>query len=179
MFADPTNHAARELQADTFEQLGYQSESATFRNAYPDRCAGAAQRHDAARDRRAGAATSTAMTIDQIFDSLAVKLKAEEVGGTVDLAQLHVHRCASDADARGCCACRTGRCTPVAGRHDDAAAATFRLARATLLDVADGSTTFAQAIAAGDAEADGDVAAAGAIFDHLDVFMTNFALVEP
>ena len=34
VFADPTNTAARELQADAFEQLGYQSESATFRNAY-------------------------------------------------------------------------------------------------------------------------------------------------
>ena len=34
MFADPTNAEARELQADALEQLGYQSESATFRNAY-------------------------------------------------------------------------------------------------------------------------------------------------
>ena len=32
--ADPTNTAARDLQADALEQLGYQAESATFRNAY-------------------------------------------------------------------------------------------------------------------------------------------------
>ena len=34
VFADPTNVEARELQADALEQLGYQSESATFRNAF-------------------------------------------------------------------------------------------------------------------------------------------------
>lgn len=34
VFADPTNQAARHLQADALEQMGYQSESATWRNAY-------------------------------------------------------------------------------------------------------------------------------------------------
>ena len=34
VFADPDNAAARALLADTFEQLGYAAESATWRNAY-------------------------------------------------------------------------------------------------------------------------------------------------
>jgi alkyl sulfatase BDS1-like metallo-beta-lactamase superfamily hydrolase len=34
VFADPDNRAARELLADSYEQLGYQSESANFRNIY-------------------------------------------------------------------------------------------------------------------------------------------------
>jgi alkyl sulfatase BDS1-like metallo-beta-lactamase superfamily hydrolase len=34
VFAEPGNRAARELAADAFEQLGYQSESATWRNSY-------------------------------------------------------------------------------------------------------------------------------------------------
>jgi len=34
VFAQPDNRAARELQADALEQLGYQSENATWRNAY-------------------------------------------------------------------------------------------------------------------------------------------------
>ncbi len=34
VFADPGNTEARRLQADALEQLGYQSESATWRNAY-------------------------------------------------------------------------------------------------------------------------------------------------
>ena len=34
VFADPANKAARDLGADALEQLGYQSEAATWRNAY-------------------------------------------------------------------------------------------------------------------------------------------------
>ena len=34
VFADPNNKAARELEADAFEQLGYQAESGPWRNAY-------------------------------------------------------------------------------------------------------------------------------------------------
>ena len=34
VFADPDNAAARELQADTLEQLGYQAENGTWRNFY-------------------------------------------------------------------------------------------------------------------------------------------------
>ncbi len=34
VFADPANQEARQLSADAMEQLGYQSESATWRNAY-------------------------------------------------------------------------------------------------------------------------------------------------
>jgi alkyl sulfatase BDS1-like metallo-beta-lactamase superfamily hydrolase len=34
VFADPANQEARELAADAYEQLGYLSESATWRNAY-------------------------------------------------------------------------------------------------------------------------------------------------
>ena len=34
VFAEPDNQAARALLADTFEQLGYAAESATWRNAY-------------------------------------------------------------------------------------------------------------------------------------------------
>jgi alkyl sulfatase BDS1-like metallo-beta-lactamase superfamily hydrolase len=34
VFSEPDNRAARELQAATLEQMGYQAESATWRNAY-------------------------------------------------------------------------------------------------------------------------------------------------
>src|SRR6186997_2658419 len=34
VFAEPTNRAARDLAADAMEQLGYQAESATWRNSY-------------------------------------------------------------------------------------------------------------------------------------------------
>ena len=67
----------------------------------------------------------------------------------------------------------------IEGRHDDGADVTLTLPKSVLHGVVDGSTTFADAVAAGDAQATGDVAATGAIFDHLDVFMNFFKLVEP
>ena len=67
----------------------------------------------------------------------------------------------------------------VGGRHDSEAAVAFTLAKEVLLDVVRGTTTFAGAVAAGVARAEGDVAAADTVFGHLDVFMNNFPLVEP
>ena len=44
VFADPTNDAARAVQADAFEQLGYQAEGPQWRNIYLVRGDGAARR---------------------------------------------------------------------------------------------------------------------------------------
>ena len=81
VFADPTNTAGRELQADALEQLGYQAESATWRNAY---LTGAMELRDGpppARPAPARPCMAVALTIDMIFDALAIRLKAEEVAG--------------------------------------------------------------------------------------------------
>jgi len=174
VFADPSNVEARELQADTLEQLGYQSESATYRNAF---LTGAQElRNGTLPSRPAGrSGYLDAMTIDQIFDSLAVKLKAEEVGGL----SMAINFAITDLDEQWILILSNRTLHAIAGRHDDAAAVTFQLSRPTLLRVVGGSLTFADAIANGEATADGDVGAADAIFGHLDVFMSNFALVEP
>ena len=63
--------------------------------------------------------------------------------------------------------------------HSPQEAVTFTLTKRVFQHVIEGGTTFAGAVAAGDATAVGDVAAAGTIFDHLDVFMNFFKLVEP
>lgn len=42
VFADPSNQKARELLADTYEQLGYQAENGTWRNLTPGRSDGIA-----------------------------------------------------------------------------------------------------------------------------------------
>jgi alkyl sulfatase BDS1-like metallo-beta-lactamase superfamily hydrolase len=174
VFADPSNQDGRELQADMLEQLGYQSESATFRNAF---LTGAQELRNGTMAPRPATKSSylEAMTIDQIFDSLAVKLKSEEVGGL----SASVNFTLTDLDERWVLRLSNRTLHAVPGRHDPDATVTFRLARPVLLQVVEGAISFADAIAAGVAEADGDVDAAAAIFGHLDVFMTNFALVEP
>lgn len=82
VFADPSNVAARQLQADALEQLGYQSESGQWRNFYLT----------AARELRQGvnaAATPrtlspdmiSALSIDNLFDYLAVRLNGPSAAG--------------------------------------------------------------------------------------------------
>ena len=83
MFADPSNQQARGLAADAYEQLGYQAESATARNALP------ARRHGAAQRRAAGCPSITtqapdvirALTLDMFFDYLGVRLNGDKAQG--------------------------------------------------------------------------------------------------
>ncbi|MBU6317890.1 MAG: hypothetical protein KGR47_15355, partial [Acidobacteria bacterium] len=168
VFADPSNTAARELQADTFEQLGYQSESATFRNAY---LTGAQELRNGTLPSRPARRTGyqDAMTVEQMFDTLAVRLKAEEVGGLSVLLNFTF----TDVDEDWVLGLSNRALHTVADRHDDAAALTMRLTRSQLLAVIDGEGSFA------DVEHWGDLAAADAIFGHIDVFMSMFPLVEP
>jgi alkyl sulfatase BDS1-like metallo-beta-lactamase superfamily hydrolase len=174
VFADPTNEAARELQADAFEQLGYQSESATFRNAY---LSGAQELRNGRLPsnpvRRIG--YQNAMTVEQLFDTLAVRLKAEEVGGISVLLNFTF----TDVNEQWVLGLSNRALHAVPGRHDQSAAATFTLSRDTLLGIVDGGDSFAAAVEQGRAVASGDIEAAAHIFGHLDVFMSMFALVEP
>ena len=174
VFADPTNLDARELQADTFEQLGYQAQSATFRNAF---LMGAQELRNGTPDPKPATRNSylDAMTIEQIVDSLAVKVKSEEVGGLAVSVNLSFTDLGEDWVLRLSNRTLHG----VRGRHDADAAVTFTLTKRVFQQVIEGGVTFAAAVAAGDAIAVGDVAAAGTIFDHLDVFMNFFKLVEP
>lgn len=76
VFAAPDNAAARELQADTLEQLGYQSENATWRNVY---LSGAHELRSGVAEARArnGAPDMVrALTPSMFFDYLAVRIDA-------------------------------------------------------------------------------------------------------
>ncbi|MFI0723321.1 alkyl/aryl-sulfatase [Streptomyces sp. NPDC021224] len=74
LFAEPDHAAARELQADAFEQLGYGSENGTWRNFY---LTGALElRHGAVGTPTVAAAPDllAALTADQLFDALAIRV---------------------------------------------------------------------------------------------------------
>jgi alkyl sulfatase BDS1-like metallo-beta-lactamase superfamily hydrolase len=75
VFAEPDNEAARTLQADTLEQLGYQAESGPWRGFYLT----AAQelRHGAPSGGGSGTGSGDvvrAMTVEMLLDYLAVRL---------------------------------------------------------------------------------------------------------
>ena len=82
VFADPTNTEARYLAADAFEQLGYQAESATWRNAY---LLGAQElRNTTAPVRRpspgVGADMLHAMPLRLVFDYLGTRINGPRAG---------------------------------------------------------------------------------------------------
>ena len=77
----PSNKEARELGADALEQLGYQSEAATWRNAY---LLGAAELRNGVPKLPAASASAElfkGVTIDLAFDFLGVRLNAPKAEG--------------------------------------------------------------------------------------------------
>jgi alkyl sulfatase BDS1-like metallo-beta-lactamase superfamily hydrolase len=82
VYAEPDNKAARELCADALEQMGYQAESATWRNAF---LYGAQElRHGVfqvpARTMMA-ADTLAGLSTDIFFDALAIRVDPAKVAG--------------------------------------------------------------------------------------------------
>ena len=57
--------------------------------------------------------------------------------------------------------------------------ATVELDREVVIRIATGESTAADAIGAGRARIEGDAAAFTVLFEHLDVFMSMFPIVEP
>nr|WP_136250973.1 alkyl sulfatase dimerization domain-containing protein [Ningiella ruwaisensis] len=82
VFAEPDNQSARLLQADMFEQMGYQSESAGWRNTY---LAGAYELRFGKPEQvdavQAGPDMIRAMDSGLIFDFLGVRLNAQKALG--------------------------------------------------------------------------------------------------
>ena len=81
VFAEPGNAEARELQADVFEQMGYQSESGPWRDFY---LTGALElrnpRAPADKPRQASAGQLRTLGADDLLDSLSVRLIGERAG---------------------------------------------------------------------------------------------------
>ena len=81
VFANPNNAEARALQADALEQLGYQAESATWRNAY---LMGALELRSGPKDpgvSSSGPDTVRGMTNELLFDFIALRLNHEKTDG--------------------------------------------------------------------------------------------------
>ena len=176
VFAEPDNTAARDLQADALEQLGYQAESSTFRNAYLN----AAQELRNGPPKLAGGPVRArgllrAMTVEQVFDTMAIRLKSEEVGDQ----SLCINWSFTDIDEQWILGLSNRTLYYTQGRHDAAASAAITMTRTTLIEVLSQQTTIADEISNGTIKLDGDAAALLAIFGNLDTFMPGFNVIEP
>ncbi|MGW0247094.1 alkyl/aryl-sulfatase [Nocardia goodfellowii] len=178
IFADPDNRAARDLQATTFEQLGYGAENATWRNFY---LSGAYE----LRYGSFGTPTSTnaptmlaALTVDQIFDALSLRVDGPRAWNLRVVTEWQI----SDENRTHRVELSNGVLTHY-NRPDGAALpepdATFTLTRPTLIRVLLTGADFGVAVAAGDITIDGDptgLAKLVGVFDEPD---PDFAIVTP
>jgi len=180
VFADPTNTEARALQADLLEQLGYQSESSTFRNAY---LMGAQELRHGTPNLPASPARArgilVAMTVEQIFDTISVRLNSEAVGGLSLKLNWTFPDMAGTADEKWVLALSHRTLYGVQGRHDSEAVASISINRSLLIDILTQQTTFVDQITAGNIVLDGDGAALLNIFGNIDTNAPGFAIVEP
>ena len=93
VFADPTNEAARLLQADALEQLGYQSESGPWRDFY---LTGATELRangtmlKGLPGNAMGAGIVSSMTVDLLVDLIGVRLNGMRAVGTDTTVHLSV-----------------------------------------------------------------------------------------
>jgi alkyl sulfatase BDS1-like metallo-beta-lactamase superfamily hydrolase len=176
VFADPDCTEARELSARAMEQLAFQAESATWRNAY---LMGAKElRQRVVPSGRRGLASSDmvrAMTIEMFFDFVGVRVNAGRARGrsiTVDWA-------VPDAGERWRselrhCALSYHR-DPAPGPVD----ATVTLSREVIDALMMQQSTMAEALAAGRVQVEGDAAAFDTLWSMLDRFDPMFPIVEP
>ena len=171
VFADPSNHGARELQAAALEQLGYQSEAATWRNAY---LTGAAElRNGGSEPRRRRRGLMAAITLEQMVDALAVCLSAADTAGM--RSRLNVEL--TDSGERGVVGLSHQAIHFVPDHHDAEADCTVRVSKAIFAAAVSGEADAGQLIA--QAQVDGDVQALRAIFANLDHSQTGFNIVLP
>ena len=93
VFADPDNTEARELLAQTLHQLGYGAENGLWRNIYLRGRRGAARAASPTR-RPTSPSPSVlgALTIEQLFDSIAIRVDGLRAAEATVCDRLGVHR---------------------------------------------------------------------------------------
>lgn len=176
VFADPDNRAARELQADALEQLGYQAESGPWRNFY---LSGAKELRDGVLDlaapKSAGADTVRATPLDMFFDLLAVRLNGPRATGKVITLNARFTDIGEDYALR----VENGVLNYARGRQAADADATLITTREALDKVVLGEATAAEMLATGEARIEGDPAKLAEFLSLLDTFEFRFNIVTP
>jgi alkyl sulfatase BDS1-like metallo-beta-lactamase superfamily hydrolase len=176
VFSDPTNRAARELGADALEQLGYQAEAGTWRNAY---LVGAMElRNGLPRIPLGGtvnADTLKALSNAQLFDYLGVRLNGDKAEGKTMVLNWNF----TDSNQKFVLTLENSALTHVAGKQAADAGATVTLARETLDALTLRQTAFADAIKAGRVTIAGDPRQLEELWSMFDTFKVMFEIVEP
>jgi alkyl sulfatase BDS1-like metallo-beta-lactamase superfamily hydrolase len=176
VFAEPGNQEARALGADAYEQLGYQMESATARNAFLQ---GAAELRNGppklANFASAAPDVIRALTLDMFFDYLGVRLNGDKAQGKTIVLNWQF----TDTKQNYVLNLENSALTYVADAQADKADATLVLSRATLDEISLQQTTFPAALMVGKIAVNGQRAKVVELLGLLDTFALGFPIVEP
>jgi len=165
VYAEPANIEARALCADALEQMGYQAESATWRNAF---LYGAQELRHGVIQLPArigmGADTLAGLTSDMFFDMLAIRVDPAKAAGQSTVVNWHF----TDRDEKLVLTLSHCTLSHRMGEWSDAAAASVTMARSTLDQMILGKVTAPEALASGALKVDGDLSRFAALFAMLD-----------
>jgi alkyl sulfatase BDS1-like metallo-beta-lactamase superfamily hydrolase len=165
VYAEPTNKEARALCADALEQMGYQAESATWRNAF---LYGAQElRHGVFQmPARAamGADTLAGLATDMFFDMVAIRLDPAKAAGQSMVLNWHF----TDRAEKLALTLKHSTLTYRMGEWSERAAASITTSRVTLDAIVLGKTAVPEAMASGALRIEGDPSRFASLFGMLD-----------
>lgn len=175
VFADPKNIKARKLQADALEQLGYQAESAPWRNFYLT----------AAQELRGGvkrfpfslinADVLRAMPVDMIFDYMAMSLNASKAAGK----SLKINCNFTDFKEKYVLLLEDSVLNYKVGKNVPDADATIKLKRADFDSIILGQAAPEKLISSGEIVIEGRKDVLNVLFTIMDKFDPWFNIVTP
>jgi len=176
VFAEPDNQSARALLADTYEQLGYLAESATWRNAYLFGAQELRQGMPKAPPRPPmPRETLAALRTEQLWDVLGVRLNGPKAEGKHIVLNWRF----TDTNEGFVLTLENCALTYVAGAQAAAADASFTLPRGTLDEVIAKQTSFPEAVASGKIKFTGNAMRLAELMALMDEFPRMFEIVEP
>ncbi|MDF3074984.1 MAG: hypothetical protein K0S54_2651 [Alphaproteobacteria bacterium] len=176
VFADAANTEARELMADALEQMGYQAESATWRNAYLF----------GALELRFGVAKLpprpilspdllSAVATDVLLDFLAVRIDPAKIG----TRNFRLNLVLTDSNETLLLTISNSTLTQLVAKQAHDADATVTMSRQTLVALIVKETSVAKAIEHKAISVEGEGGLLEKLFDSLDDFELMFNILTP
>ncbi len=176
VFADPDNKAARELQADALEQLGYQSESGPWRNFY---LSAAKELREGVQEWASEGSASPdsirAMPLDLFFDYLGIRLNGKKAAGKSMVLNWNF----TDTNEKYVLSLENCALTHTPNKQAANADCTVTLTRQVLNEIIVGKTDLPGKLASGEIKVDGDKAKLGELLSLMDKFDLWFNIVTP
>lgn len=171
VFADPGHEDARLLQADAFEQLGYQAESGPWRDSY---LMGALELRTGMKGLGLGIrAVSDELTVEMLFDLVGIRLDDAAVAGQTATINWRF----TDVDEDHVLGLDNCALHHRPGRRGVDADVTISTTKAQLADLLRGDIDLDALLA--DSTIDGDDGPIRTVFGTLDSFSGVFGIVEP